>query len=76
MGTRIISGIVLLVLLIGLLYAGGPVLLVAMLVISLIGLYEFDMWRPFSITVFSCFGKNGCAMATSDFFSSSVCFGF
>ena len=33
-GTRIISGIGLLVLLIGLLYAGGPVLLVAMLVIN------------------------------------------
>lgn len=41
MGTRIISGIVLLILLIGLLYAGGPVLLIAMLAISLIGLYEF-----------------------------------
>ncbi len=54
MGTRIISGIVLLVLLIGLLYAGGPVLLVAMLVISLIGLYEFyralsNQHKPFQI---------------------------
>lgn len=54
MGTRIVSGIVLLILLIGLLYAGGPVLLTAMLVISLIGLYEFyralsNQHKPFQI---------------------------
>ena len=53
-GREFVSGIVLLILLIGLLYAGGPVLLTAMLVISLIGLYEFyralsNQHKPFQI---------------------------
>ena len=45
--TRLLSGIVLLVFLVGMLFIGGSFLLVSLLVIALIGLYEF--YRVFHI---------------------------
>ncbi|MFQ9799620.1 MAG: hypothetical protein ACLR23_12630 [Clostridia bacterium] len=76
--------------LIGLLYAGGPVLLTAMLVISLIGLYEFyralsNQHKPFQIIGLAAailyygvllFREEWVRDGNFGLFSSSVCFGF